>query len=53
MSSYSESAKPRSVLKDAISGTAWNTLCLTGRRLLVRTNKEAACYELPMRKATE
>ncbi|MCA9177938.1 MAG: PQQ-binding-like beta-propeller repeat protein [Planctomycetales bacterium] len=49
----SESAKPRSVLKDAISGTAWNTLCLTGRRLLVRTNKEAACYELPMRKATE
>jgi outer membrane protein assembly factor BamB len=31
----------------AVSGTAWNPPALAGRRLLVRTNEEAACYELP------
>lgn len=27
---------------------AWNNLCLVGRRLLVRNDEEAACYELPV-----
>jgi outer membrane protein assembly factor BamB len=27
---------------------AWNNLCLVGRRLLVRNDEEAACYELPI-----
>ena len=31
----------------AISGTAWNPPALAGRKLLVRSNQEAACYELP------
>jgi outer membrane protein assembly factor BamB len=31
----------------AVAGTAWNAPALTGRKLLVRTNEEAACYELP------
>ena len=30
----------------AIEGQTWNTLCLAGRRLLVRNAEEAACYEL-------
>jgi len=30
----------------AIDGQTWNTLCLAGRRLLVRNAEEAACYEL-------
>lgn len=32
----------------AIEGQTWNTLCLAGRRLLVRNAEEAACYELPV-----
>jgi len=32
----------------ALSGQTWNTLCLAGRRLLVRNAEEAACYELPV-----
>jgi outer membrane protein assembly factor BamB len=31
----------------AIDGTAWNPPALVGRKLLVRSNLEAACYELP------
>jgi outer membrane protein assembly factor BamB len=31
----------------AIEGTAWNPPALAGRKLLVRSNIEAACYELP------
>jgi outer membrane protein assembly factor BamB len=31
----------------AISGTSWNPPALSGRKLLVRSNLEAACYELP------
>jgi outer membrane protein assembly factor BamB len=31
----------------AISGTSWNPPALAGRKLLVRSNLEAACYELP------
>lgn len=27
---------------------AWNNLCLSGNRLLVRNDEEAACYELPV-----
>jgi hypothetical protein len=27
---------------------AWNNLCLCGRKLLVRNDEEAACYELPV-----
>ena len=30
-----------------IDGICWNTLCLYGNRLLVRSEKEAACIELP------
>jgi outer membrane protein assembly factor BamB len=32
----------------AIEGQTWNTLCLAGRRLLVRNAEQAACYELPV-----
>jgi outer membrane protein assembly factor BamB len=32
----------------ALSSQTWNTLCLAGRRLLVRNAEEAACYELPV-----
>jgi hypothetical protein len=32
----------------AIDGQTWNTLCLSGSRLLVRNAEEAACYELPL-----
>lgn len=32
---------------DALSDKAWNNLCLTGNRLLIRNGKEAVCYELP------
>jgi outer membrane protein assembly factor BamB len=32
----------------AIDGQTWNTLCLSGDRLLVRNAEEAACYELPL-----
>lgn len=31
----------------AIDGTCWNPPALSGRKLLVRSNEEAACYELP------
>ncbi len=30
-----------------ISGVCWNTLCLYGDRILVRSEIEAACFELP------
>lgn len=39
--------QPLAVMEDAVQGTAWNTLCLSGDLLLVRTNEEAACYRLP------
>ena len=31
----------------AVEGTAWNPPALAGRKLLVRSNSEAACYEVP------
>lgn len=31
-----------------IDGVCWNTLCLSGNQLLVRSELEAACIELPM-----
>ncbi len=31
----------------AIEGKTWNTLCLYGKKLLVRNSQEAACLELP------
>ena len=31
----------------AVSGQSWNCPVLVGRKLLVRTDVEAACYELP------
>ena len=31
---------------DALEGQTWNTLCLVGKRLLLRNAEEAACYEL-------
>ena len=34
-----------------IDGVCWNTLCLTGRFLLVRSEIEAACIEIPMLEA--
>ena len=30
-----------------INGVCWNTLCLTGNKLLVRSEIEAACIEIP------
>ena len=32
----------------AIEGQTWNTLSLSGDRLLVRNAEEAACYKLPL-----
>ena len=32
---------------EALTGVTWNNLCLTGKRLLIRNGKQAACYELP------
>jgi outer membrane protein assembly factor BamB len=32
----------------AVNGQSWNYPVLCGRKLLVRTEQEAACYELPM-----
>ena len=31
-----------------IDGVCWNTLCLTGNKLLVRSEIEAACLEIAM-----
>jgi outer membrane protein assembly factor BamB len=31
----------------ALEGKTWNTLCLFGRRLVIRNGQEAACFELP------
>ena len=31
-----------------IDGVCWNTLCLTGNKLLVRSEIEAACVEIPL-----
>jgi outer membrane protein assembly factor BamB len=31
----------------ALSGKTWNNLCLVGKKLLVRNDREAACYLLP------
>ncbi|MFO0819740.1 MAG: PQQ-binding-like beta-propeller repeat protein [Pirellulales bacterium] len=31
----------------ALEGKTWNTLCLTGRLLLIRNGQEAGCWELP------
>ncbi len=33
----------------ALDGQNWNTLCLTGDKLLVRNNTQAACFRLPLR----
>ena len=30
-----------------VEGICWNMLCLSGSRIIVRSNLEAACYELP------
>jgi outer membrane protein assembly factor BamB len=32
----------------AVTGQSWNYPALSGRKLLVRTEQEAACYELPV-----
>jgi outer membrane protein assembly factor BamB len=32
---------------EALNGISWNNLCLSGKHLLIRNGKQAACYELP------
>jgi outer membrane protein assembly factor BamB len=32
---------------EALTGISWNNLCLSGKHLLIRNGKQAACYELP------
>ena len=32
----------------AVDGICWNTLCLTGDKLLVRSDEQAACIQLPV-----
>ena len=32
----------------AVTGQSWNYPAISGRKLLVRTEQEAACYELPV-----
>ena len=36
-----------------IDGVCWNTLCMTGSQLLVRSEIEAACVEIPMTPAQQ
>ena len=36
-----------------IDGVCWNTLCLTGNKLLIRSEIEAACVEIPMTPAQQ
>ena len=36
---------------ETINGVCWNTLCLYGSKLLVRSEQEAACIELPIVKS--
>jgi outer membrane protein assembly factor BamB len=43
---YTELAR----LKNAIGGVCWNTLCVYGKYLLIRSDSEAACYELPIKR---
>ncbi len=31
----------------ALQGKTWNSICLAGKRLLIRNAEEAVCYELP------
>ncbi len=33
---------------ETISGVCWNTLCLYGDRLIVRSDQEMACFRLPL-----
>lgn len=33
----------------ALDGSTWNTIALTGNLLLVRNSQQAACYEMPLR----
>jgi outer membrane protein assembly factor BamB len=35
-----------------LNGTTWNTLAVSGRKLLIRNSQEAACVELPKLKST-
>ena len=36
-----------------IAGVCWNTLCLTGNQLLIRSEIEAACVEIPLTPAQQ
>ena len=35
-------------IEDAIDGVCWNTLCVYGNLLLIRSDRQMACYELPV-----
>jgi outer membrane protein assembly factor BamB len=42
---------PRELTRfSALNGKTWNPPALAGRYLLVRNDKEAACYRLPLAK---
>lgn len=45
-----DSFQPLGSIK-TISGTCWNTISLVGNRVLVRSEREMACFELPLRSA--
>lgn len=38
---------------DALKGICWNTICVYGEYVLIRSDEEAVCYKMPMRYPSE